>query len=126
LLADDHPAVGKSVVSLLELEFDVVGMVANGKDMLSEATRLPPDVVILDISMPMLDGFEAAAKLSEIGSRAKVILLTVHDDAEFVQAGLAAGALGYVLKSRLTTDLSTAVREILAGHRFMSPGLHGF
>lgn len=124
LLADDHPAVSKSVAALLDLDFDVVGTVTNGRDMLSEEKRLRPDVVVLDISMPLLSGIEAATQLHSSDSKAKVIFLTVHDESEFVSAGLAAGALGYVLKRRLTSDLITAVHEILAGHRFISPGLH--
>jgi DNA-binding NarL/FixJ family response regulator len=125
LLADDHPNICKSVAALLEPEFEVVGMVTNGQDLLSEAKRLQPDVVILDISMPLMSGIEATKRLCASGSRAKVLFLTVHDEAEFVRAALASGALGYVIKHRLTSDLITALREILAGNRFISSGLHG-
>lgn len=124
LLADDHRAVCDSVASLLELDFDVVGIVPNGRDLLIEAERLQPDVVVTDIAMPELDGIEAATRLRASNSTAKVIFLTVHDGAQIVRAGLAAGALGYVVKSRLTTDLIPAIHEVLAGHRFISPSLH--
>jgi DNA-binding NarL/FixJ family response regulator len=111
------------VAALLEDEFDVVGAVANGKEMLMEAHRLKPDVVVLDISMPLLDGIEAAIQLSATDSKAKVVFLSVQDDPLFVRRGLAAGALGYVVKSRLSTDLITAIHEALAGHQFISPAL---
>jgi DNA-binding NarL/FixJ family response regulator len=125
LLADDHPNICKSVAALLGPEFDVVGMVTNGRDLLTEAHRLQPDVVILDISMPSMDGLEAATRLCASTSTIKVMFLTEHDDEEFIRAGLASGAIGYVVKSRLTSDLITCLHEILAGHSFISPALHG-
>ena len=120
LLADDHRAVCESVAALLELDFDVLGTVSNGKEMLAEAQRLRPDIVVTDISMPVLDGIEATKQLRASNSEAKVIFLTVHDRPEFVKACLATGALGYVVKRRLTTDLIPAIHEALAGHRFVS------
>ena len=123
LVADDHFALRERVAALLEPDFEVVGQVANGRDLLTEARRLKPDVVVLDISMPLMDGIEAATQLLSSGSEARVVFLTIQDRIEFVRAGLAAGALGYVIKSRLTIDLLTAIREILAGHRFISPVL---
>ena len=124
LLADDHPAVCDLVAALLKLDFDIVGTVANGQDLLGEADRLRPDVIVTDISMPVIDGIEAAEQLCARQSPAKVIFLTIHDRVEFVRAGLAAGAMGYVTKSRLTTDLVLAIRAVLAGGRFISPTLH--
>ena|SRR5271168_421861 len=123
LLADDHAAFLDKVATFLAPEFDVVGMTANGREMLIEAKRLRPDVVILDITMPILDGISAATELCASDSSAKVVFLTVQDDTGFVHAGLAAGALGYVTKNRVTIDLRIAIREILQGHRFLSPGL---
>lgn len=123
LLADDHRAIRESVAALLEDEFDVVGAVANGKEMISEARRLNPDVVVLDISMPLLDGIEAAAQLSATDLKAKIVFLSVQDDPLFVRRGLAAGALGYVVKNRLSQDLITALHEALAGNEFISPAL---
>jgi DNA-binding NarL/FixJ family response regulator len=122
-LADDHRAVRESVAALLEDDFDVVGVVANGKEMLTEARRLDPDVVVLDISMPLLDGIEAAIQLSASDSKAKIVFLTVNDDLLFVRAAITAGALGYVVKSHLIKDLITAIREVLAGNQFISPSL---
>ncbi|HZD32072.1 MAG TPA: response regulator transcription factor [Candidatus Angelobacter sp.] len=124
LLADDHRAICESVAALLEPDFEVLGTVSNGAEMLAEAQRLQPDVVVTDISMPVLDGIEAARQLLAKNPTAKVVFLTVHDRVEFVSACLAAGALGYVVKSRLTTDLVPAIHEAVAGRRFISPVLH--
>jgi DNA-binding NarL/FixJ family response regulator len=124
LLADDHRAVCESVAALLESDFDVLGTVSNGVEMLAEAQRLRPDAVVTDISMPVLDGIEAVKQLRSNNSEARVVFLTVHDSPEFVEACLAVGALGYVVKRRLTSDLIPAIHEVLAGHRFVSPVLH--
>jgi DNA-binding NarL/FixJ family response regulator len=123
LLADDHPAVCDLVAALLKQEFEIVGTVANGRDLLDEASRLQPDVVVTDISMPLLDGIVAATQLRASSPAAKVVFLTIHDRPEFVRAALAAGALGYVTKRRLATDLIPAINEALAGRRFISPVL---
>jgi DNA-binding NarL/FixJ family response regulator len=121
LLADDHSPIIERVKSLLQSGFDVVGSVDNGRDLVSEAARLKPDVIVLDISMPGLTGIEAARELREAGSTAKLVFLTVHERVEFVRACLAEGALGYVVKSRLPVDLLPAIHEALAGRRFISP-----
>ena len=124
LLADDHRAICENVTALLEFDFDVVGTVPNGQELLVEAEKLRPDVVVTDISMPVLGGIEAATQLHTSNSTAKVVFLTIHDEPEFVHACLAAGALGYVAKRRLTTDLIPAIYEALAGHQFISPVLN--
>jgi DNA-binding NarL/FixJ family response regulator len=121
LLADDHGPIIERVTALLRSGFNVVGSVDNGRDLVSEAARLQPDVIVLDISMPGLTGIEAAQELREARSTAKLIFLTVHERVEFVRACLAEGALGYVVKSRLAVDLLPAIREALAGRRFISP-----
>jgi|SRR5579862_1353439 DNA-binding NarL/FixJ family response regulator len=121
LLADDHGPIIERVRSLLQSGFNVIGSVSNGKDLVSEAARLQPDLIVLDISMPGLTGIEAAQELREAKSTAKLIFLTVHERVEFVRACLAEGALGYVVKSRLAVDLLPAIREALAGRRFISP-----
>src|SRR5262249_19342764 len=104
LLADDHAEFLGVVARHLEPHFDVVRTVDNGLAMLDEATRLEPDVVVTDISMPGLNGIEAAGKLKETGSRAKIVFLTVHADREYVLAALGAGAVGFVLKSSRRTS----------------------
>ena len=121
LLADDHAEFLAVVTGLLEPEFEVVTTANSGRAALEEAARLAPDALILDISMPGMTGIEAARRLHASGSGSKVIFLTVHDDPDYVRAGLAAGASGYVIKSRLASDLISALREALAGRPFVSP-----
>lgn len=120
LLADDHPAVLEKVAELLQSTCEVVGRVVDGRSLLEAAARQQPDVIILDISMPVMNGIEAAGHLTREQSRAKIVFLTVHDDPDFLKAVLATGASGYVLKSRMATDLVLAIREALAGNRFIS------
>jgi DNA-binding NarL/FixJ family response regulator len=109
------------VVHLLQDEFEVVGAVNDGQALLEAAAKLRPDVVILDISMPVMNGLEAAHRLKEAGCEAKVVFLTVHEDPDFVQESLVRGALGYVVKPRLTSDLVPAIKEALANRAFTSP-----
>jgi DNA-binding NarL/FixJ family response regulator len=123
LLADDHISVVERVSALLKPDFEVVGSVSNGKELLSESVRLHPDVIVVDISMPELSGIETVHELRRSGSTAKVVFLTVQTRVEFVHACLAEGALGYVTKSRLATDLIPAIQDALAGLRFISPPL---
>lgn len=120
LLADDHASMIERVKALLKADFEVVGSVNNGKDLVSEARRLQPDVILLDISMPGITGIEAARELRQNGAKARFVFLTVHERVEFVHACLAEGALGYVIKSRVAVDLVMALREALSGRRFIS------
>ena len=121
LLADDSPPMLYEAQHILEPEFLVVETVENGEDVLRAAAKLDPDVVILDISMPILDGLEAARQLKREGSKARIVFLTVHEDLQFVEESFAAGATGYVIKPRLATDLPVAIREALMGRTFVSP-----
>jgi DNA-binding NarL/FixJ family response regulator len=121
LLADDHEDFLAVATRLLEPEFTVVKTVVDGQALLDEAARLEPDVLVVDISMPVLDGLAAARQLQAAGSRAKIVFLTLHQDPDYVRAALAAGALGYVVKCRLVSDLPLALREALAGRSFVSP-----
>jgi DNA-binding NarL/FixJ family response regulator len=123
LVADDHQPIQERVRELLEESYDIVGAVDNGIDLVDQAKRLHPDLVVLDISMPGITGIEAARKLRELGLTTKVVFLTVHEMVEFVHACLAEGALGYVTKSRLNMDLIPAIQEALCGRRFISPPL---
>ena len=120
LLADDHPDLLKTVERHLEPEFEVVGKVLDGQLLLQEAIRLKPDVIVSDISMPLLNGIEAADQLKESGCQSRIVFLTVHSDPDFVRSCLATGALGYVVKSRMNTELVPAIREALAGNIFIS------
>ncbi len=120
-IADDHRAIRDRAVQQLAPAFDVVGAVEDGQALLAAVAALDPDVVILDISMPVLDGIKVAERLQETGCRAKIVFLTVHDEADFARAILATGALGYVVKPRLVSDLIVAINEALAGRTFVSP-----
>ena len=124
MLADDHEEFLAVEVRLLEPEFEVLRTVGNGRAVLEEDARLAPDVIVLDIAMPVLGGIETARHLRAAGSRAKIVFLTIHGDSDYVRAGLAAGASGYVVKSRLATDLIPALRDALAGRTFVSPTIH--
>ena len=123
LLADDHPDLLLIVADLLNPMFDVVGAVGDGESLLNAAACLQPDVLVIDISMPVLTGIEVAQKLKELGNTARIVFLTVHDDPDFVRASLATGAFGYVVKPRLATDLVHAIHEALADRIFISPSL---
>ncbi len=120
LLVDDHQLMLERVTALLQSAFDVVGAAHNGREMISEATRLNPDVIVADISMPALSGIEAAHQLRESGSTAKLVFLTIHAEQEFVDACLEEGALGYVVKSHMKTDLIPAINAALSGQCFVS------
>lgn len=123
ILADDHPAILETVTRLLERQFEIVGTASDGQTLIEDAARLKPDVVIMDISMPILSGLEAARKLMEAGCTTKIVFLTVHNDPDIVRACLNCGAFGYVVKPRVATDLVLAIRDAVAGDIFVSPPL---
>ena len=123
LLADDHPDLLEMVEHHLESEFDVVGKVVDGQALFEEALRLRPDVIVTDISMPILNGIVAADRLKESGCKSRIVFLTIHRDAELAHACLATGALGYVVKTQIVSDLLLAIREALVGHVFISEDL---
>jgi DNA-binding NarL/FixJ family response regulator len=110
LLADDHPAMLALTADALAGECLVVGRVGDGCELLAEAERLHPDVIVLDITMPRLDGIEAARQLRSSHHHARLVFLTVHEDADYARAALDAGGLGYVVKTRLASDLLPAIR----------------
>jgi DNA-binding NarL/FixJ family response regulator len=121
LLADDHLVVLDRVGALLSSSFEVVAAVTNGQELISEGIRLDPDVIVSDITMPGLSGIEAAHQLRKVGSRAKFVFLTIHIEHEFIDACVAEGALGYVVKSHVKTDLIPAIKAALSGRTFISP-----
>ena len=121
LLADDHKEIRDRAVRLLEPEFEVVGTVADGYALVKASAQLKPDLCVIDISMPGLSGIEAAIKLREGGFKAQIVFLTVNEDSDFVRAALRTGALGYVVKSRMASDLSAAVNSAISGRLFVSP-----
>jgi len=120
LLADDHAALIEAETALLLRHFDVVGAVNDGAMLVSQALRLDPDVIVADITMPVLDGIRAIRRLRESGCKAKIVFLTIHSEQEFIQACLAEGALGYVVKSDMKAHLVPAIRAALAGQRYIA------
>jgi DNA-binding NarL/FixJ family response regulator len=120
LLADDNEAMLARAGAVLALSCDVVGRVKDGRAAIEAALTLRPDVVVLDVSMPGMTGFEVATRLRAEGSTAALVFLTVHEDEAFVLAARAAGGIGYVVKPRLGSDLTFAVQEARAGRRFVS------
>lgn len=125
VLADDHDDFVATVVRHVERHFEVVKTVSNGQALVDEVARLEPDIVVLDISMPILNGLDAARKLRSTGSPARIVFLTVQADPDYMQAALATGALGYVLKSELASDLLPCLAQALLGRSFVSPALAG-
>ena len=120
LEAEDHQLMRENVVRLLRRDFEVVDAVTDGEALLEAAARLNPDVCVLDISMPVLNGIETATCLRKRSSSAKIIFLTIHNDSDTVGAAFKSGAEGYVFKTRMAADLIVAVREVLAGRTFLS------
>ena len=120
LFADDHPGLVAVVQSLLKREVDVVQCVDNGESLVEAAMKLHPDVIVTDISMPRLNGIEAVDRLRESGCSSKVVFLTAHSDPDFRDAALKTGAIAYVLKFSVATDLLFAIQEALAGRVFVS------
>lgn len=123
LLADDYSPLLERVFRLLEPGFEIVGEAQDGQALVEAALKLKPDVIVADISMPILNGIEAAKRLREAGSTSKIVFLTVISDRDFIPTCLAAGAIGYVVKGRLGSDLEPAIREAVAGRIFISPTL---
>src|SRR5262245_47063068 len=109
------------VARLLKPTCQIVARVGDGQALIDAASRTKPDVIVTDISMPILNGIEAANRLREFGSKSRIIFLTVHHEADFIKACFAAGALAFVAKLRMSTDLWPAIQGALAGRSFISP-----
>jgi two-component system nitrate/nitrite response regulator NarL len=122
VVVDDNPAVLSQVVFLLETEFDVVGTAENGLLALESIRRLMPDVVVADLGMPVLNGVELTKELKKVASRPVVVICSVENDQEIVEAARQAGALGYVFKTHMTRDLIKAVKLAAQGKPFISFG----
>jgi DNA-binding NarL/FixJ family response regulator len=121
LLADDHKIVLEGLKGLLAEEFDVVGTVENGRDLLAKAKELLPDIIVADITMPLLNGIDAVFQLKERGLNSKVIFLTMHYDASYAKKAFEAGASGYVLKHSAPDELVKAIHEVLQGRTYITP-----
>lgn len=125
LLADDHRVVAEGLRSLLEPEFELVGIVENGRELLTQAKALCPDVIVADITMPSLNGIEAVEQLKKAGSNAKIVFLTMHHDVMYANRAFEAGASGFVLKHSAPDELLTAIREALKGRTYVTPMIAG-
>jgi DNA-binding NarL/FixJ family response regulator len=123
LLADDNDEILATIRQELANEFEIIGTVSNGQDAVDAVLRFDPDVVVLDIAMPLLDGIQASSRIHESNGRTKILFLTIQENTEYVSAAFAAGASGYVSKRRLLTDLGYAIHEVAEGRRFLSPSL---
>ncbi len=119
LLADDHAIVAEGLRRVLTPDFDVIGTVEDGRALVAAAARLHPDIVVADISMPLLNGIEACRRIKNSGSQSKVIFLTMHLDVNYVAEALAAGASGYVLKASAAGQLIAAIHAVLEGRTFI-------
>lgn len=121
LLADDHQTMLARICRELGEEFEIVATVTDGRAAVEAALLYDPDVLVTDISMPVMDGLQVASALKANHSRAKIVFLTIHEDADFFDAAFSAGASGYVTKARLSSDLILAIRYVLRGQKFLSP-----
>jgi len=123
LLADDHVRLLADLQVRLGKLFEIIGVVENGKQAVDATLRLDPDVLVLDISMPVMNGFEAAALLRDLKCKTKIIILMTDEDDEYIDAAFSSGARAYVTKRHLLADLVTAIREVVHENTFISPSL---
>jgi DNA-binding NarL/FixJ family response regulator len=121
LLADDHSLVAAGICKLLEAEFDLIGTVGDGRALVATAKSDPPDVILLDISMPILNGLEAARQIRSVLPNVKLIFVTVHSDNAYVMEAFRAGGSGYVLKRSAASELPAAIHEVLDGNLYVTP-----
>src|SRR5215471_19007327 len=122
LVADDHPLFLAGLRSLLEAECDVVGAVADGRALVEAASRFKPEVIVLDISLPLLNGIDAARQIKKEQPEAKILILTMHANLAYLKEALAAGASGYLLKTSAREELLRALRDVLKNRIHVSPG----
>jgi DNA-binding NarL/FixJ family response regulator len=125
LLADDHQIFLEGLKGLLEPEFDLVGTVEDGRTLVKEAERLRPDVIVTDISMPLLNGIEAVRQIKKSNHQIKVIFLTMHPDVSFASLAFEVGASGYVIKNSASHELITAINDAMMGKTYVTPEIAG-
>jgi len=127
LLADDHTIVrqGLKLILAAQPDFEVVGEAANGRDAADLAEKLKPDIVLMDVQMPELNGIEATRRMVAANSRIKVLVLSMHKEALYVREVLKAGARGYILKDAIDTELLSAMRLVARGDGYISPAVSG-
>jgi DNA-binding NarL/FixJ family response regulator len=125
LLADDHKIVLDGLKSLLEPEFELVGTVGDGRALVSAVQQLRPDIIVVDISMPLLNGIEAVRQIKKLDNQVKVVFLTMHPDVTYAVRAFEAGASGYVLKHSASSELLTAIHEAVKGRTYVTPMIAG-
>jgi len=125
LLADDHKIVLEGLRGILEPEFEIVGAVEDGRALVTETQRLKPDAVVADISMPGLNGMDAARQIKRMNAQIKIVFLTMHSDVNYAAGGFDAGASGFVLKHSAPQELITAIHEALQGRTYVTPLIAG-
>lgn len=123
LLADDHRIVLEGLKGLLADEFEVVGTVEDGRALLGQVKKLHPDVIVVDVAMPLLNGIDAVKQIKKSGLDTKVVFLTMHHDAMYAKEAFEAGALGFVLKHSAPSELTRAIQEALKGNTYISPDI---
>ena len=121
LIADDHVMFAQGLESLLRDEFELLGTAGNGQELVEATLRLQPDVILVDISMPVLNGFDAVRDIRDSGNEAKIIFLTMHDDATLLSEAFRCGGSGYILKQAAGEELVNAIREVAQGNNYVSP-----
>ena len=121
ILVDDHPGVLRQAIELLPERFEVVETLEDGMGLLSALNQFQPDILVLDITLPFISGVDLARKVRAAGLSTKIVFLTVHADSDYAWEAFDAGALGYVIKPRLASDLVLALDAAVAGNRFISP-----
>jgi DNA-binding NarL/FixJ family response regulator len=121
MIADDHTMFAQGLESLLGDEFELLGTAGNGKELVDATLRLNPEVILVDISMPVLNGFDAVRQLKENGCDAKIIFLTMHDDSALLAEAFRCGASGYILKQAAGEELVNAIKEVAEGNNYVSP-----
>jgi DNA-binding NarL/FixJ family response regulator len=125
LIADDHQIFVEGLKRLLNAEFDIAGVVRDGRELVAAAEKLRPDVMVVDISMPMLNGIEAVQHVKKVHPEIKAVFLTMHPDVAYAVSAFKAGASGYVLKNSAPEELITAIREGLKGRTYVTPLIAG-
>jgi DNA-binding NarL/FixJ family response regulator len=121
LIAEDHTLMAEGLRRLLECEFESVQTVGNGRQVLDVVAASKPDIVLLDIGMPLLNGIEATRRFGKISPATKVVIVTAHNEPQYVVEAFRAGATGFVLKRCAVSELVTAIRQVLAGHTYVTP-----
>src|SRR5246500_505430 len=123
LLADDHAIFSDALRLYLQKDFDIVGVVSEGRTLIDEAIRIEPDVIIVDVGMPLLNGLDAAKRIKKVAPKIKFIFLTMQDDPNLAAAALELGPVAFVLKHSAGSELLKAIDEVMRGHPYMTPKL---